>query len=92
MRRQRATCGEVLDCARTNVCGKPRLRIADRSVFNRASIAQSRSGKLRTPSAVEYERTLPLHHRHQERIVLSLRVLERHSETIRRREMGFESV
>jgi len=92
MRKQRATCGEVLGCARTNARGKPRLRIADRTVFNRASIAQPRSGKLWTLSAVECERTRPLHHRHQERIVLSLRVLERHSETIRRREMGFESV
>ena len=98
MRKQRATCGEVLGCARTNVRGKPQLRIADRTVIKRASIAQSCSGKLRTPSAVEYERTRPLHlryqeqNRHQERIVLSLRAVEQHRETIRRREMGFESV
>jgi hypothetical protein len=73
------------------VRGKQRLRIADRTVFNRASIAQSRSGKLKTLSAVEYEPIRPLHRRHQEQNVLSLRAVERHSETIRRREIGFES-
>ena len=98
MRKQRATCGEVLGCARTNVRGKPQLRIADRTVMNRASFAQSCSGQLRTPSAVEYERTRPPHlryqerNRHQEQNVLSLRAIVRHSEPIRRREMGFESV
>jgi hypothetical protein len=97
MRKQRAKCGEVLGCARTNVRGKPQLRIADRTVIKRASFAQSCSGKLRTPSTVEYERTRPLHlryqeqDRHQEQNVLSLRAIVRHRETIRRREMGFES-
>jgi hypothetical protein len=76
---------------RTRV-GTQRLRIADRTVFNRASIAQSRSGKLKALSAVEYEHTWPLYRRHQERNILSLRALERHSETIRRRNIGFKSV
>ena len=70
---------------------KQRLRIADCTAFNRASIALSHPGKLKTLSAVEYERTGPPHHRHQEQNVLSLRAIERHSETIRRRDTGFES-
>jgi len=71
--------------------GKQRLRIPDRTFFNRASIAQSRSGKLKALSAVEYEHTWPLYRRHQERNILSLRAVERHSETIRRRNYGFKS-
>lgn len=71
--------------------GKQRLRIADRTFFNRASIAQPHSGKLKTLSAVEYERPRTLYRRHQEQNVMSLRAVERHSETIRRRDIGFES-
>jgi hypothetical protein len=70
---------------------KQRLRIADRIVFNCASIAQSRSGKLKTLLAVEYKRTRAPHHRHQEQNVMWLRAVERNSETIRRRNIGFES-
>ena len=58
---------------------------------NRERNALSHPGKLKTLSAVEYERTGPPHHRHQEQNVLSLRAIERHSETIRRHDTGFES-
>lgn len=91
MRKQQVTCGEVLGHAHKNVSGKPRLRVADRAVFIRTSIAQSCSDKLRTLSAVEYERTRPLHRRYQEQNVLSLRAIVRHSETFRRCEIGLES-